>query len=53
MNECTEGNHSCDINAICTDTAELYNCTCKEGYSGDGKHCNGKSYNISCRSLLC
>ena len=28
-------------NADCTDTEESYECTCHEGYTGDGFTCNG------------
>ena len=36
VDECTEGTASCDINAVCTDTATAYSCTCKTGYEGNG-----------------
>ena len=34
MNECHEA-------AICTNTEGSYNCSCKEGYDGDGYNCTG------------
>ena len=36
IDECAEGTHTCHANADCVDTIESYECTCKEGYSGDG-----------------
>ncbi|XP_022108947.1 uncharacterized protein LOC110989112 isoform X1 [Acanthaster planci] len=41
--------HDCDENAFCIDTIKGFNCTCKEGYEGDGKSCaDVASPNISC-----
>ncbi|MDA3865041.1 MAG: fibrinogen-like YCDxxxxGGGW domain-containing protein [Deltaproteobacteria bacterium] len=39
IDECAEGTHDCDPNALCTDRETGYECTCKEGYIGDGKTC--------------
>ncbi len=40
IDECADSTlNNCDINAICTDTADSYECTCKEGYTGDGETC--------------
>ena len=41
MNECKGSNNVCDLNADCTNTEGSHNCTCKEGYIGDGKSCQG------------
>eukprot|EP00484_Ammonia_sp_Unknown_P010312 CAMPEP_0197072460 /NCGR_PEP_ID=MMETSP1384-20130603/210108_1 /TAXON_ID=29189 /ORGANISM="Ammonia sp." /LENGTH=496 /DNA_ID=CAMNT_0042511277 /DNA_START=138 /DNA_END=1628 /DNA_ORIENTATION=+ len=38
-NECALGTHSCDSNAVCTNTAGSYTCECNTGYSGDGYSC--------------
>ena len=43
VDECAENLHSCDFNALCTDTDGSYNCTCDSGYDGDG---------FSCESML-
>ena len=32
----------CDINANCKNTLGSYLCSCKEGFQGDGKTCQGK-----------
>ena len=42
IDECTENEtNDCDINANCTNTEGSYNCTCRVGFRGDGKHCTG------------
>ena len=42
-NECTEGNHDCGVNAECSNTLGSYNCTCEDGYEGNGTNCTGQS----------
>jgi len=39
LDECTQGFHSCDMNATCTNTEGGYDCACNEGYEGDGFAC--------------
>jgi len=39
INECSASAGVCDVNADCQDTLGSYLCTCKVGYSGDGKTC--------------
>ena len=34
---------NCDSNAVCTNTDESFNCTCNNGYTGDGFTCRGNS----------
>ena len=41
IDECTMLTDKCDENAICTDTPDSYECTCKEGYIGNGTTCEG------------
>lgn len=41
IDECGNGSHDCHQNAICTNTAGLYNCSCLPGYIGDGSQCRG------------
>jgi len=45
IDECTDGTHKCDINgAVCINTLGSHNCTCKNGFVGDGRNCTGKLY---------
>ncbi len=39
VDECEEGFHDCDMNATCSNTEGAYDCTCHEGYEGDGWTC--------------
>ena len=41
VDECSSNSHSCDVNAVCNNTHGSHTCTCKAGYTGDGKSCNG------------
>ena len=40
IDEC-DGVNDCHDNADCANTDGSYDCTCKVGYSGDGKTCSG------------
>ena len=42
IDECSANTHSCDVNAMCSNTLGSYACACKVGYSGDGRKCTGK-----------
>ena len=42
-NECTMGNHDCDVNAECNNTLGSYNCTFEDGYEGNGTKFTGQS----------
>ena len=50
FNECELEIHSCSPYANCTDTDGSFNCTCREGFEGDGFNCSGM-YNK--QALLC
>ena len=41
MDECMDGTHGCDVNAECNNTKGSYNCTCKDGFHGNGTNCTG------------
>ena len=41
INECELEIHSCSAYANCTDTDGSFNCTCREGFEGDGFNCTG------------
>ena len=45
INECEMS--PCHQNANCKDVDGSYECTCKTGYSGDGKQCEGIYRNIT------
>nr|XP_058972479.1 uromodulin-like [Pocillopora verrucosa] len=40
MDECKFNISDCDVNANCTNTYGSYKCTCKVGYTGDGRSCS-------------
>ena len=40
--ECKNGIHDCDMNANCTNTKGSFECTCNNGFVGDGKTCISK-----------
>ena len=42
INECELEIHTCHVNANCTDTIGSFECTCGEGFEGDGFICTGK-----------
>lgn len=42
VDECGAGTFSCDADAECINTKGSYNCSCKPGYQGDGKTCEGE-----------
>ncbi|XP_072266268.1 uncharacterized protein [Pyxicephalus adspersus] len=46
--ECSTKNNSCSEYAYCNNTIGSYNCTCKEGFIGDGRSCCG-----ACDSSFC
>ncbi len=42
IDECALGTAECDPNADCVNTIGSYNCTCRDGYFGNGSLCMGK-----------
>ena len=46
INECETGANDCDANAECINTLGGYNCTCIDGFSGDGTDCIGKNIKL-------
>ena len=50
VNECTLDTDECDTNAYCTKGS--YNCTCNDGYAGDGFNCTGIIRMIKTSSLV-
>ena len=51
INECELETYPCNVYANCTDTDGSFNCTCREGFEGDGFNCTGKFY--FCTQGLC
>ena len=41
IDECTTNAHDCHLNATCSNTDGSFTCSCNQGYSGDGKQCDG------------
>ncbi|XP_066026287.1 uncharacterized protein [Pocillopora verrucosa] len=39
INECARGLHKCSSGAFCNNTKGSYNCTCKHGFTGNGREC--------------
>ena len=46
INECDNGSNDCHVNANCTNTVGSFNCTCKVGYTGDGRICSGMLFKL-------
>ena len=40
IDECVTDTHSCDRNAMCTNTEGSFNCDCYPGFTGDGSSCS-------------
>ena len=44
INECVRGLHKCSSDAFCRNTKGSYNCTCKHGFTGNGRECKGRRW---------
>jgi len=42
IDECASNNGGCCAQAVCKNTLGSYTCTCRLGYTGDGKTCRGE-----------
>ena len=51
IDEC-KGNHSCHLNATCTNTLGSHVCECHPGYTGNGRNCTGE-FNFLATCILC
>ena len=45
IDECSADPSPCDENADCINGNGSYSCTCKQGFTGNGSHCEGKYAN--------
>ena len=43
VDECSQGMNDCHVNATCNNTEGSYNCSCKNGFTGDGFACKGEN----------
>ena len=41
FDECRDGSHDCHSDATCKNTVGYFTCNCTDGYSGDGRSCEG------------
>ena len=49
IDECTNGTDTCSPFAVCNNTMGDFNCSCLEGFEGDGFNCTGKYFGISAK----
>lgn len=49
INECERDPTACDENALCNNTDGSYNCTCKDGFLGNGINCTGTKKHLEGR----
>ena len=48
--ECQDpSTNDCDENAICENNLGSFECSCKQGFSGNGKTCQGDNSNKFCK----
>ena len=41
VDECSNGDDDCDVNAACTNQQGSFSCECTDGFQGNGKICEG------------
>ncbi|XP_067047341.1 uncharacterized protein [Acropora muricata] len=51
IDECSSANE-CHQNATCNNTKGSYNCTCKDGFEGDGKNCTELAKGLSNSTII-
>ena len=52
LDECADGTQNCDVNAERNNTMASYNCTCKDGFRGNGTKCIGNFIILSYLSIF-
>lgn len=51
INECETDSHDCDAYATCTNLIGSFNCTCEDGFSGDGMICANDTLAVQLRGF--
>ena len=52
VDECTEADSICNVNAQCFNTPGSYRCICAEGYYGNGHTCDGEYQHLTTLSCM-
>ena len=52
IDECSTNSHSCDVNAVCSNTVGSYTCVCEAGFTGDGNTCTGEPFKSNWKCLF-
>ncbi|XP_062520176.1 mucin-19-like isoform X2 [Corticium candelabrum] len=47
IDECSTGDHICNVRARCNNTIGGYSCHCNDGYLGDGLTCDRRVYTVT------